>query len=337
MVPRWRAVWCCSTCVDGRRGEIVRRARNYAKGFSLELRALQYFVAVAEEQSFTRAAARCHVSQPSISQQINLLERELGESLFTRTSKGITLSAGGETLLPYARRCLSLLAEARTEFVKRNHLLTGRLTFGTVTGVEHTHVPDALGGFHARYPGVEVVVTEGTSAPLLAMVAQGQLDAAVIAAPVDPLPDSIGSDLFHDGELVAVFDPDKFALSEGLVPLSVLAEHPIICYTASSGLRPLIDRAFDSQELKPFISYTANDVRLQVAFARQGVGIAIAASTDPALDRLGLLTTRSLDPAIPFQKLLVWRNDLNPSAALRAFLTVWKQTMKVGESGPTPA
>jgi DNA-binding transcriptional LysR family regulator len=293
----------------------------------LELRALQYFVAVAEEQSFTRAAARCHVAQPSISQQISALERELGEALFTRTSRGITLSAGGETLLPYARECLSLLADARAEFVGRNHLLTGRLTFGTVTGVEYTRLPDALGGYHARYPGVEVVVTEGTSAPLLAMVNQGQLNAAVVAAPVDPLPRNIGFHSFHRGELIAVFDPAKFALPEGPVELTTLAEHPLICYAATSGLRPLIDRAFAAQGLTPVISCTANDVRLHVAFARQGVGIALSASTDPALDRLDGLVTRPLRPVIPFSKMLVWRTDLNPSAPLRAFLTVWRETV----------
>lgn len=290
----------------------------------MELRALQYFVAVAEEQSFTAAAARCRVAQPSISQQISSLERELGEPLFTRAPKGITLSAGGETLLPYARRCLALLAEAQAEFIGRNRLLTGRLSFGTVTGVERTCVPDALGLYHSRYPGVEVVVTEGTSAPLLAMVSRGQLNAAVIAAPVDPLPDGIGSELVHDGELIAVFDPDRFDLPDGPVPLAAVAEHPVICYTASSGLRPLIDAAFEREGLSPFVSYTANDVRLQVAFARQGVGIAISANTDPALDGLDRLVTRALQPGIPFRKLLVWRSDLNPSAPLRALLDVWR-------------
>ncbi|TRW89119.1 LysR family transcriptional regulator [Mycolicibacterium sp. 018/SC-01/001] len=303
------------------------------EGRMVELRALTYFVAVAEEESFTRAAARCHVAQPSISQQISLLERELGEPLFTRTSKGIVLSAGGETLLPYARQCLALLAEAKADFIGRNGLLKGRLTFGTVTGVEHTCVPDALGMYHSRYPGVEVVVTEGTSAPLLSMVGRGQLNAAVIAAPVDPLPDDIGADVVHDGELVAVFDPARFDLPEDSVPLSTVAEHPVICYTTTSGLRPLIDSAFEQQNLKPFISYAANDVRLQVAFARQGVGIAISASTDPALDDLGALVTRPLQPSIPFQKVLVWRDDLNPSAPLRAFLEVWHNVTAVAGVG----
>jgi DNA-binding transcriptional LysR family regulator len=171
---------------------------------------------------------------------------------------------------------------------------------------------------------VEVVVTEGTSGPLLTMVNQGQLNAAVVAAPVEPLPDNLGWDSFHEGTIVAVFDPAKFALPDGQVPLTAVAEHPVICYTATSGLRPLIDSAFDAEDLKPFISYTANDVRLQVAFAAQGVGIALAADTDPALDHLDGLVTRPVRPAIPFHKVLVWRRDLNPSAPLRAFLDVWR-------------
>jgi DNA-binding transcriptional LysR family regulator len=294
----------------------------------MELRALEYFVAVAEERSFTRAAARCHIAQPSISQQIAALERELGEPLFTRTPRGIILSAGGDTLLPYARRCLALLAEARSEFVSRARLLTGKLSIGTVTGIEYTPVPDALGAFHSRYPGVEVAVSEGTSAPLLAMVRQGLLNVAVIAEPIEPLPPGLCSERFHSGELVAVYDAERFQLPEGPVPLPCLAEHSLIGYTVTSGLRPLIDAAFAAAGLRPMLAYTANDVRLQVAFAKQGVGIAIAASTDPALAHTDGLITRPLDPPIVFHKILVYRADLNPSAALRAFVDVWHDTTR---------
>jgi DNA-binding transcriptional LysR family regulator len=291
----------------------------------MELRALGYFVAVADEESFTRAAERCHVAQPSISSQIQALEKELGEPLFERLPRGITLSAGGHVLLPYARECLALAEAAKSEFAERAGLLSGDFGLGTVSGIERTLIPPLLRVFYGRYPGVNVSVTEGTSAPLLSLVAQSRLDAAIIARPVEALPATVSASTILSDQLVVAFDPERFSFATDSVSIAELLDHPIISYGPSSGLRPLLDNAFHAAGVPVRVNYAVNDVRLQVAFARQGVGVAISAGSDPALVDAPDLATRPLSPTVDYEKILIWRNDTAPRAPLRAFLQLWTE------------
>lgn len=298
----------------------------------MELRALGYFVAVADEESFTRAAERCHVAQPSISSQIQALERELGEPLFERLPRGITLSAGGRVLLPYARECLALAEAAKSEFAERAGLLSGDFGLGTVSGIERTLIPPLLRVFSDRYPGVNVGVTEGTSAPLLSLVLQGRLDAAIIARPVQGLPATISASTILSDELLVAFDPAKFTFDADSVSIAELQDHPLISYGPSSGLHPLLENAFGEAGAPLQVNYAANDVRLQVAFARQGVGVAVSAGSDPALVDAPDLVTRPLRPRVHYEKILIWRNDIAPRAPLRAFLHLWTELRAEGGS-----
>ncbi|MFE0426024.1 LysR family transcriptional regulator, partial [Streptomyces sp. NPDC058953] len=167
----------------------------------MELRTLEYFVAVAEEGSFTKAAARCHVVQPAISQQIQNLERELGEPLFERRPRQVTLTPGGVALLPYARACLDAAARA---FVERSQLLGGSLTLGTVSGLQGTRFPALLGAYHRRHPEVALELVYASTSALLGRVRDGSLDAAVIAGSLNVLPDGVRArTLLHDS-VVAV-------------------------------------------------------------------------------------------------------------------------------------
>ena len=289
----------------------------------MELRSLEYFVAVAEELSFTRAAQRCFVTQPTISGQVQALEREVGEALFDRTPRGIALTEGGRTLLPYARRCLRAVEDAKAEFSARAGLLRGALHLGTGGGVEHTTLPALLGRLRHRFPGIDVHVTEATSAPLLEMVLQGRLNAAVIARPAEPLPASITASTMFTDRLVAVFDPAAFGLAGDPVPLAALADHPLITYPPTSALRSRLEEVAAELGVNLAANYVANDVRLQLAFAREGVGVAVSAGSDPALTEVMGLAVRPISPPVAFEKVLIWRHDVVPCAPLRAFLQLW--------------
>ncbi|WP_395729020.1 LysR family transcriptional regulator [Nakamurella sp.] len=289
----------------------------------MDLRSLEYFVAVAEELSFTRAAQRCDVTQPTISGQVQALEREVGESLFDRSSRGIALTDGGRTLLPYARRCLAAVEDAKAEFSARAGLLRGALHIGTGGGIEHTTVPTLLGRMRHRHPGIEVHVTEATSAPLVEMVLQGRLNAAVIARPAEPLPAAITASTMFSDRLVAVFDPAVVELAGDPVPLQALTGESIISYPRTSALRSRLEDVAAGIGVAVTVNYVANDVRLQVAFAREGVGVAICAGSDPALADLAGLTVRPISPPVDFDKILIWRHDITPCAPLRAFLQLW--------------
>ena len=289
----------------------------------MDLRSLEYFVAIADELSFTRAAQRCHVTQPTISGQINALERELGEPLFDRSGRTVALTDGGAILLPYARQCLAAAENAKAEFSARSGLLRGEFRFGTGGGVENSLIPALLGAMRRAHPGIDVHLTEATSAPLIEMVAQGRLHAAVVARPVGPLPPTIATAPVFSGRLVAVFDPSAFVLDDP-VNLTALAGQPVITYPSTSALRSRLDAAIAESGADVSVNYVANDVRLQLAFARQRLGIAICAESDPALRDSPSLAIRALTPTITFDKILTWRKDVEPNAAMQAFFGVWK-------------
>ena len=125
----------------------------------MDLRQLSYFVAVAEEGQFTRAAARVSVAQPAISAQIRRLERELGEPLFHRDQRAVSLTVAGEALLPHARAALAAADRGRDTIASLRGLLHGRLEVGVAGPVDHRFAK-ALGDFHRAHPGVEIAARD---------------------------------------------------------------------------------------------------------------------------------------------------------------------------------
>jgi DNA-binding transcriptional LysR family regulator len=301
----------------------------------MELRTLEYFVAVADEGSFTRAAQKCFITQPSISAQIQGLERELGEALFDRAQRTTALTDAGQVLLPYARLCIQAANDAKAEFSARAGLLRGEFRIGTGGGVEHTTIPVLLGELRQKYPGIDIDVFEAPSKPLLDLVLQNQLHAAVIARPVDALPASISTSPFFVDQIVAVFDPAAYPLGDSdPLELSELACYPVITYPRTSALRASIDRVGAASGAEILVNCAANDARLQVSFAQQGLGVALSSRCDPALIGSGL-TIRQIVPQIDFEKILIWRNDIPASAPLRAFLALWDDAMNLEEAAST--
>src|SRR5688572_25291451 len=150
----------------------------------MELHQLQYFAAVARHLHFTRAAAELHVAQPSVSQQVRKLEAELGVPLFHRMKRAVGLPPAGEALLPWALRVLGDVDRARAEIQELAGLQRGRLAVGAPPSVSTVVLPPALGAFHARHPGVSITLREAGSGDLVRLLAQGELDLAIIILPV---------------------------------------------------------------------------------------------------------------------------------------------------------
>ncbi|MEU9454792.1 LysR family transcriptional regulator [Streptomyces sp. NPDC048277] len=288
----------------------------------MEVRTLQYFLAVAEERSFTRAAARCHVAQPAISQQIRALERELGEALFERDSRTVRLSAAGAALLPHARAVTAGVAAAKAEFAARSGLLTGNLALGAADGVEHSSLPARLGAFHRQYPGVSVHLVDGTSASLVPQVRQGSLDAAFVAVPPGGLDAGFGHRVLIRDEIVAVVAAGRPQAGRLELTLAELAGVPLITYGPDSGLRPHLRAAFDTAGVSFQPAYATNHVALQIELVAEGVGIALAGGADPAIAGDPRVTAVPLAPRIPYAKALIWRAGPHASAPLRALLTL---------------
>ncbi|MEU0040926.1 LysR family transcriptional regulator, partial [Streptomyces sp. NPDC006333] len=163
----------------------------------MELRQLEYFVAVAEEQNFTRAAERVHISQSGVSAQIRQLERELGAELFDRSARTATLTVAGKAALEHARAALAAAGAVGQAVGDVTDLIRGRLTVGMVIGCTLTPLFDALSVFHRAHPGVEISLLEDNSDRLVEGVRAGTLDLALIGTATASEPGRMGAAVPH--------------------------------------------------------------------------------------------------------------------------------------------
>jgi LysR family hydrogen peroxide-inducible transcriptional activator len=148
----------------------------------MEIHQLRYFVAVAEEGSFSHAAEREHVSQPSLSQQIQKLEAELNQQLFDRLPRSVVLTEAGRHLLHYARQILTGIADARQAIAELEHEVAGRLSVGAIPSIAVYVLPRLIRRFQQRYPKVTFELFEDTTDKLAQRLEDGTLDVALATA-----------------------------------------------------------------------------------------------------------------------------------------------------------
>jgi DNA-binding transcriptional LysR family regulator len=277
----------------------------------MELRQLEYLIAVAEEANFTRAAERVHVAQPGVSAQIRRLERELGHELFDRSGRTVRLTAVGEAVLPHARAALAAVAGVRTAVDEVSGLLGGRLAIGALVSCA-VGLPDLLAGFHAEHPAVEISLVEDDSARLIEAVRAGELNAAFVALTMADPPGLDLHVLTDEPIVVAVAPGDPWAGRKGLT-VDRLRERPLISLPVGTGLRAVLDEACTAS-----IAFEAGDPNVLADLAARGLGPAILpeslarARTD--------LHTIALRPQLRGRVALAWRSSGPTSPAARAFL-----------------
>ena len=203
----------------------------------MELRQLEYFVAVAEEANFTRAAQRIHVAQPAVSAQIQRLERELGEPLLDRSRRSVRLTAAGEAALPYARAALAAAQNVATAIDEISALVRGTVTIGTVAS-HNVDIPALLADFHAEHPAVEITLNTANSDALIEKVRTGQLDAAIVSVGQGERPEGLDTEVVTDEVIdAAVCRTDDLA-SRSTISLTELADRPLIALPVGHGYPP---------------------------------------------------------------------------------------------------
>ena len=244
----------------------------------MDVRQLEYFVAVAEELSFTRAAARCHVVQSALSYQIARLERETGVLLFERTSRSVRLTAGGDLLLVRARRVLAEVDLAASELAELAGVVTGRLRLGLIGSAAQAApvVERALATFHRRHPGVEITITDTGSARMADQVRSGELDIAVVGLFGDQLPPDLAHWLLAAEPLVGIVALDHRLAAAGVVGLGELAAGgSFVEMRAESGLRRQVDDAFDEAGVTRRIAVELGASDTVARFVGLGFGAAV--------------------------------------------------------------
>ena len=294
----------------------------------MELRQLSYFVAVAEERSFTRAAERIPIAQPAISQQIRRLESELGERLLVRDRRGVSLTAAGEVFLPKARATLAAAQDGRDAVSALRGLLTGRLVLGLVHPLPDRRVPRLMGAFHRAHPNIELTLIEDQTDALLAALGAGEVDAALIGmSRYDRAPRDLQSLLVAREPVVVAVHPRHRLAGRGPLPLRALRDEPIVTLTRGSKLRSTLETACHSVGFVPRIVAETSDLAVVVELAAEQLGVAVlpqSALDGPAdLIQLGLV-----QPRLERRILLVWQSATSAPAG-RAFVALARNELAV--------
>jgi DNA-binding transcriptional LysR family regulator len=279
----------------------------------MELRQLEYFVAVVEEGSFTRAAERVHVAQPGISAQIRRLERELGHDLLDRSGRAVTLTDVGAAVLPLARAALGSVESARRTVEEMAGLVRGSVRVGMVVSCGIMDLPELLSSYHASFPDVEITLSEANSDALIASLVDGRLDFALVGY-AGAEPEGLSVRVLADEPLVAaVADSDPWYGKES-VPLAELLERGLISLPPGTGLRGALDAACGAHRLR--IAFEASAPPMVITLAQRGLGPAILASSMVS----GLHAVRITDP-VPHSRLaFAWRAVGPHSPAARALI-----------------
>ncbi len=294
---------------------------------NIELRQLRYFVAVAEEMHFGRAARRLHMTQPPLSQAIQALEAQLGAVLFARTRRSVALTAAGDALLSEARRLL-LQVEALPALARRAAAgETGTLSLAFVSIADYNLLPHALREFSAAYPAVQISLQEATTDIQLDMLAAGTIDAGIVIA---PLPDALMRDIDY---LPLLSEPLVLALPEHSpharhrkVSLKQLADQPLVIFPRRIGPRfqDLIFSCFHDAGITPRIGQEAIQMQTIVSLVSAGIGIALVPQSVSNLKRPGVkyCALKEASPKVEFG--LAWRRD-NTSPVLAAFVKLMRK------------
>jgi DNA-binding transcriptional LysR family regulator len=286
----------------------------------VELRRLRYFLAVAEELSFTRGAARLQMAQPPLSTQIQVLESELGTQLFDRSRRAITLTAAGRALVPEARR---LLADAeQTARIVRHAAdgTVGRLAVGFVPAAVNGVLPDILRRYRAHYPGVVLGLSERSPDDLLRGLHEHRIEAAFLFGPYRD--EALRTRCVSTQRLVAALPKRHPLAARDTVDVRALAEGPMILPTQheTPGLFSRIRQLFDELDLQPNV--VQRDVWMMqtiIGLVAAEMGAAIVPSSVAELRRDGVAYRRLEQDVAPVEMTVAWRRDTG-SAALAAFV-----------------
>ncbi|HEV7625866.1 MAG TPA: LysR family transcriptional regulator [Streptomyces sp.] len=240
----------------------------------MELRHLEYFVTVAEERHFTRAAERLLVSQSGLSASIRALERELGAKLFVRTTRSVELTEAGRALLGEATRTLASMRAAKEAVAAVQGLLRGTLSVGTEQCIAGVHVPRLLARFRAEHPEVEIRLRQAGSAQLAESVAAGRLDLAFVALCAPP-PQGVRLVPITEEPLILLCHPGHPLAGDGEPRWADLKGEALVDFQSDWGVRQLTDRSFAAAGVERQVALEVNDVHSMIELVEQGLGVAV--------------------------------------------------------------
>lgn len=284
---------------------------------AVTLQQLRYFVAVADVRSFTRAADRSGVAQPTLSRALRTLEAELGAPLFDRGAT-VTLTPAGQAVLPLARRMLADADTARTTVAEIAGVRRGRVRIGATPSLCIGVLADVLRVFHQRHPGIHVELTEAGSQPLVDGQLRGELDIALVIVPPDGVDPALHTaPLLRERLSVASPSSRRPPATRGSITVAELARHHLVMPSQGYDLREVTLRAYAAAGVEPRIAVEGAQMDAVLRLVEAGTGVAVV--PDLVFAGRPRLRRTVLNPALYRTVALARRTDIAPPPAVTAF------------------
>lgn len=286
----------------------------------MELRQLKYFLAIAEEGQITKAAKRLNLTQPPLSQQLILLEKELGTPLFDRSKKHIRLTEAGNILQHRAQQMMELMKITTNELQESTGGISGRLAIGTISSSGVSLLPNRIQEFHKCYPKVTFHLRQGETSKILELLNVGLIEIGFVRFPVDYA--------LYDF-LILPEEPMVVAANAKILPprsipfdFRQLMGQPLLVHQRHL---PMITELCRQSGFAPSFFCTSDDITPLVIWANLGLGIAIVPKSAIDLFAVSSLEFYELAPPTPkTTSAIIWSKKRPLSAAANHFITLFK-------------
>jgi DNA-binding transcriptional LysR family regulator len=300
---------------------------------AMELRHLRYFLAVAEELHFGRAAARLHIAQPPLSQQIRRLEQELGVALFDRDRRRVELTPAGRAFLAETRQVLAQAERAVRTAQRAGRGEIGRLAIGFVPSADLDVLPGALRVWGARFPEVEVELHAMLPDEQVQALRDRRLDVGLVRLPVDA--GELAVESIQREPLVAVLPAGHLLAARGRVALAGLRGDPMILFPRriAPGYHDLFVDACRRAGFVPRIARETESIQTNLGLVAAGLGVTLMPASIRSLRRTGVVY-RPLAPPVPHVEMAVAYGREHRAAALPAFLQVLRRVTRARRPRP---
>lgn len=293
----------------------------------MEMRQLRYFVRVAELRNFTRAAESCNVSQPSLSQQIGKLERELGHALFERNGRKVIMTASGEILYEHAIKILAHAEEAEIQIREAAEAGKGRITVAAIPTVAPFLLPPVLTLFRQEFPHATVEVVELVTAESVKGCLENEIDLILLARPFEE--EGLRVEELFTEELLVVLPPDHKLAKQPVLTVDDLQTEQFVLLDDAHCLSDNIINFCEKRSVHPSISCRGSQLQTIQEIVSIGQGISLIPEMARRVDQSESRVYRSLasDPAFR-QIVMAWNKNRFQSQLAKSLAQVIRKTIK---------
>jgi DNA-binding transcriptional LysR family regulator len=294
----------------------------------MELRHLRYFVAVAEDLSFTKAAGKLHLAQPSLTRQIHNLEEELGVRLLNRSKSRVTLTEEGRSFLADTRRILALATESVLAVQRLSRGEVGQLNIAYLPNFDFEMLPESLRAFRQTFPHVALNLFDMTPAEQLRALEARKIDLGFVGLPPAPMVGAIECESIAQHRIVAVLPVNHPLARKRQLSLSDLETMFFVGMSEKThpGFREWLNRTCQQAGFTPRVLQDAELEPALMTFVAEGLGVTLAREHIKKLPHPGVVF-RPLAPVLKSDYCIAWNRN-NDSRALRQYVEIIKDLVR---------